>query len=589
MSKIGDLFVRLGLKKSEFDRGMDEAKAKTKGFGESIKSIGATAKVAFAAIAVAAGAFVNEFVRHSQRFSDQWDQTMGRMKAAWSTFLTSLSTWDWEGFGRRISGAMDAAAASVAAHDLETEVQNSINIRKGQMEEELAMLRIQSQNTKLSYQERAEAAEKYLSKVKPLYDQEIKLREQIREADLNEYLKKAGVSQTAGNREAVEKLLTDVAPNTALLNALAEYSKKNRGAKKYKFTAEDERLVNNFLAGQDYGTGAALASLAEYYQNGSSDTDAKKAADAITGLYSAQAAFNEETRRIQQTKNSAEAQAMNTPSVSSSTGGTDAALEAQRRQAERIAKEAAEYQLSERTQLKKHYEEEKALLEQFGIDTTMLTLKYLDADAELTRKELAEDQEMLQEQLEDFADNFKVELDPFEIPPSVQEFLDELTRLQEEAEDRAQRFKEALVNGFVDGIQELTDQLTGLSEVNGGAIVKALLSPLADMAQQEGELLIMQGLGIEAIKGALTSLNGIAAVAAGTALVAAAAAVKSGLSRIAQTGGNAAGVATTGASDVGTGLVGSVQDLELTVRIEGSLRGSDIVLAAERTQANWSR
>lgn len=587
MSKIGDLFVRLGLKKSEFDRGMDDAKAKTRGFGETMKDVGKKAQLAWAAAAAALGVFVKEFVQHSQRFGDQWNQTMSRMKAAWNTFLTTLTNWDWEGFGRRISGAMAAAAQSTAMHDLETEVRNSINIRKGQMEEELAMLRIQSQNTKLSYEERAEAARQYLEKVRPLYDQEIKLREGIRNADLNEYLAKAGIGQNAANRAAVEKLLTDVAPNTALLNALSEYSKRNRGARKYKFTAEDERLVNDFLATQDVGTGAALASLAEYYV-GSGDKDAKKAADAITGLYGAQAAFNEETRRIQQTMNSAEAGALKVPAVSS-TDSTDAALEAQRRQAERIAEQAAEYQLSERTQLKKHYEEEKALLEQFGIDTTMLTLKYLDADAELTRKELQEDQELLQDQLEEFADSFQVELEPFELGPGVQEFIDELARLQEEAEDRAQRFKEALVSGFADGIQELTDQLMGLSEVNGGAILKALLTPLADMAQQEGELLIMQGLGIEAIKSALTSLNGVAAIAAGTALVAAAAAVKSGLSKIAQSGGNAAGVATTGAADVGTGLVGSVQDMELTVKIEGSLRGSDIVLAAQRTEANWSR
>ena len=275
--------------------------------------------------------------------------------------------------------------------------------------------------------------------------------------------------------------------------------------------------------------------------------------------------------------------------VEAHTPSSNGALEAQRRQAERIAKEAAEYQLSERTQLKKHYEEEKALLEQFGIDTTMLTLKYHDADAELLRKELAEDEELLQDQLAEFEESFKVELEPFELGPGVQEFLDELTRLQEEAEDRAERFKEAMVSGFSAGIQELTDQLFGLSEVNAGSIVQALLTPLADMAQQEGELLIAQGVGIEAIKTALESLNGVAAIAAGTALVAVAATVKSGLSRIAQAGGNATGIATTGASDVGTGLVGSVQDVELTVKIEGSLKGSDIVLAAQRTEMSWSR
>ena len=586
MSKIGDLFVRLGLKKADFDKGMDDAKAKTRGFGESVRSMGTKVAAVWAAIGVAVVAFADKFAHQSQRFGDQWDQTMGRMKAAWSTFLTSLTNWDWEGFGRRISGAMDAADASTAAHDLEFEVRNSINIRKGQMEEELAMLRIQIQNTKLSYKERAEAARQYLDKVRPLYDQEIRMRQDIRNVDLNEYLAKAGVGQTAANRQAVETLLTDVAPNAALTQALAAYSRRNSGGKKVKFTAEQERLVNDFLATQDVGTGAVLATLAEYYQGSNNDV-AKKATDAITGLYSAQAAFNEETRRIQQALNTAEAGALKAPASPSS--GTDAALEAQRRQAERIAEQAAEYQLSERTQLKKHYEEEKALLEQFGIDTTMLTLKYLDMDSELTRKALEEDRDLLQGQMEEFAESMTVEIQPFDLSTDVQAFLDELARLQEEAEDRAMRFKEAIVSGFSAGMQELTDQLAGVSEINTGRIFQALLEPLADMAQQEGELLIMQGLGIEAIKSALSTLNGIAAVAAGTALVAAAAAVKSGLARIAQAGGSAMGVAATGTADVGTGLVGTVQDLEITVNIEGSLRGSDIVLAAERTQANWNR
>lgn len=564
MSKIGDLFVRLGLKKEEFDRGMEDAAAKTTGFSTIVKRMGAVVASAWVAlgkeIVAVADKIADQLAHSTQRIGDQWDQTMGRMKAAWTTLLSSISAWNWESFGKRIRDAMGGAANSVAAHDAEFEVLNSIAIQRGAMQKELAELEIMARDTRLSYEERAAAAQKYLDKVRPLYQQEIDLRNKIREVDLNEYLGNAGVAQTEDNRRQLEQFLTNVAPDPAQLNALIGYAQHNPG------------------------TSDVMARLANYYQNVSGDDQAKKVVDAITAAYGAEAAFNEETRRLQQTRNTAEARGGGID-----TSGADAALEARRKQAERIAQQAAEYQLSERTQLKKHYEEEKALLEAFGIDTAMLTLKYLDADAEMTRKELQEDKELLQDQIAEFEDSFKVELEPFELGPGVQDFLDELTALQEEAEDRAQRFKEAVVEGFSAGIQELTDQLMGVSEINPGAIFKALLTPLADMAQQEGELLIMQGLGIEAIKAALSSLNGIGAVVAGTALVAAAAAVKSGLSRIAQAGGSAAGVATTSAAEVGTGLVGSVQDLEITVNIEGSLRGSDIVLAAERTQANWSR
>lgn len=560
MGKIGDIFVRLGLKKSDYDRGMDEAAAKAQGFGRTLSTIKTVALGVWAAIGAAVIKVAGDIVNSSQKIGDEWNRSMSRMKAAWGTLISSLSSWDWSNFGKRIRTAMDSAATSYDAHDAATEVMNSIALQRGAMQDELAQLEIMSRDTRLSYEQRAAAAQKYLDKVKPLYQQEIELRNQIREADLNDYLGNAQVAQTEDNRKLLEQFLTNVAPDTAQLNALVGYAKHNTG------------------------TSDVMARLAKYYKKQSGDEHAKKVVDAITAAYGAEAAFNEETRRLQQVRNSAESRGDNGAAAEA-----NAVLEAQRKQAERIAQQAAEYQLSERTQLKKHYEEEKALLEAFGIDTTNLTLKYHQMDAAITREALEEDRELLDEQLQEFADSLKVDVMPFEMDPNVQEFLDELAALQEEAEDRAQRFKEAITEGFSAGMQELTDQLMGVSEINPGAIFKALLSPLADMAQKEGELLIMQGLGVEAIKSALTSLNGAAAIAAGAALVAAAAAVKSGLSRIAQTSSSAAGVATTSAADVTTGLTGTVQDMEITVNIEGSLRGSDIVLAAERTQANWSR
>lgn len=40
MAKIGDLFIKLGLQKGEFDKGIDDAKKKTSAFGSAMKSIG---------------------------------------------------------------------------------------------------------------------------------------------------------------------------------------------------------------------------------------------------------------------------------------------------------------------------------------------------------------------------------------------------------------------------------------------------------------------------------------------------------------------------------------------------------------------
>ena len=50
--KLADLFVKLGLKKDGFDKGIDDSKKKTNAFGSSIKKIGGYIAGAFAVSAV---------------------------------------------------------------------------------------------------------------------------------------------------------------------------------------------------------------------------------------------------------------------------------------------------------------------------------------------------------------------------------------------------------------------------------------------------------------------------------------------------------------------------------------------------------
>lgn len=625
MGKIGDLFVRLGLKKSEFDRGMDEAAKKASSFGSKLGTILKGAAAGFGVVTVAAGVLakaLGDLSRQNQTLGDNWNRTIASMKAAWDSFKTDVANTDFTGAVKRARNAAAAAADYYNAKDWETEVEQANRLIQAEHAADIEDWQEIARDVNRSNKERAEAIQNIMRTMEPVYANTIAQNAITAEKSLNKFISSATGQAVETITEDARKAWTDYVKwqgqvsNRAAVEAadvvnaakrrLAQVESNEQigqaysamGADKYGRAVDTgpsraliearEALASALKDAKDLGVTNDILTMRQQYNDRLNDDKTQTMVGDVEKYLVSVAAEQRENRRLTTLLHSLEHKDLN-GSIEASATTSNGALEAQRRQAETIAQQAAEYQLSERTQLKKHYEEEKALLEAFGIDTAMLTLKYHDADAELTRKALDEDKPLLQDQLEDFEDSFKVELEPFELGPGVQEFLDELTALQEEAEDRAQRFKEALVGGFSAGIQELTDQLMGLSEVNGGAILQALLTPLADMAQQEGELLIMQGLGIEAIKSALTSLNGVAAIAAGTALVAAAAAVKSGLSKIAQSGGNAAGVATTGAADVGTGLVGSVQDMELTVKIEGSLRGSDIVLAAQRTEANWSR
>ena len=166
--------------------------------------------------------------------------------------------------------------------------------------------------------------------------------------------------------------------------------------------------------------------------------------------------------------------------------------------------------------------------------------------------------------------------------------LDEMERAAERARQLSEDFHDAIISGFSAGCQELADQLFGLKEVNAGAIFAALLTPLADMAVKEGEILIAEGLGVEACKAALESLNGYAAIAAGAALVAIGVAAKAGLQALAGNGG-ASSYATTYNGGGSAGNQTQLIETELTIYVKGEIDGSNILLSGQRTSKDLDR
>lgn len=552
MSKIGDLFVKLGLKKDDYSRGLKEAGVESEGFVSKLKGIGTKAAAVWAAIGVGAVALADKFAHTSQRFGDLWDQTMSGMKAAWDQFTTSLTNFDFNGFGQRIKNAFDAARKSAAAHDSEFEVMNSINLRKAEMREELALLQIQMRNQNLSQQERLAAQKKYLDMLEPLYKQEADMRREIMLADTNEYLANAGLGETTANRDALKSFMTDVAPNSALLSALDAYNKRNSGKKGTKFTAEQEKIVENFLAEHDVQTGAAMAALATYYQS-TNDKTASKVVDALEGYYSAAGAFNDETRRVQQLGDSI------VHKGASSSGGTK----------------------------EKTPEEKLRELQQAARDAAAEAAEIAAADAEVaaTADQMVEDIERTWD-LPNVVTQYEREMADGLIAATTG-VLEKEAAINERAKQLADEFNEAITDGYVNGVQELMDQLMGLEDMNAGAVFSALLTPLADMAIQEGKILMASGAGIEAIKKALESLNGVAAIAAGAALIAVGAAAKSGLAALAQNG------ASSGYASTYTGGSGGSQSqtiaTEMTIYVEGRISGRDIVLSGQKTVSSWNR
>lgn len=528
MGKISDIWVRLGLKKDGFDKGMDAAGKKAEGFGESFGKIKAKALAAWAAIGAGVVSLGKQFIQNSQTMSDKWNVGMNQMKSAWGQFLSTLTSWDWEGFGQRMRDAMSAAADSTAAHDAEFEVMNSIKLRKAAMSEELAQLDILMRDTRKSYDERAKAAQDYLAKVKPLYQAEIDLRKRIYLSDTSEYLKNAGLQDTAENRDLLRTFLTDVAPNDSLVAVLNEYQKKVQGKRKYNLSAEDYKTINAFY--QQYGNkaGAGLSVLAQYYQS-SNDDVTNKVVDAIAGYDASKAQFNEATRRVQTIMNTAMAQS-----------------------AEDIETDSVE-----------------------EVDLLKETLDQICDDLEM------------EPIFDPVIDGPEIDLSGLDrAEKQIQEFLANWEKEQAQIAELNGMLEDSIVSSMSNGLQAITDMMMGLEDANASSVLAAFIAPFGDMMKNMGAMIMSYGLAMDAFKKAFT--NPYVAIAAGAGLMALGSLIASGAQKIASGSMSGATSSYTGGSPSASATAQEYKS-EQVIYVKGRISGSDIVIAGDNQRNKWNK
>lgn len=529
MSKLGDLIVRLRLQYDDYKKGLKKADADTKGFAGTLGKIKGVGLAVWGAIGAGVTTMAKQFVQHSQTMSDKWNLGVNQMKAVWSQFLTSLTSWDWEGFGDRIKAAMGAASESTLAHDAEFEVQNSIKMRKAAMAEELAQLQVLMRDTGKSYEVRAKAAQDYLNKVKPIYEAEEALRKRIYLTDTDEYLKNAGLQANADNRDLLRTFFTDIAPNESLIGILNQYQKKVQGKDKYNLSPEDYKALDAFYAQYGNKAGAALSVLAQYYQS-TNDEIATKVVDAIVRYDQSIALFAEETRRIQTLQNSALAQ------IAKSTDANVAAGQAVIRQ-------------------------DLSLPSLGGINgggVVAMSSSGLAGTADWMERHKAQGEEFL---------------------AWYQSMVERTAMMNQMLED-------SMVQATVGGMQAFTDMLMGIEGADASDILAALLQPFAQTATQLGSLLLAEGIGIKAFKESLKTLNPAVAIGAGVALIALGAALGSAIQAL---GGGSAGSASHGGYNSASSASSQSYSPELTIKIQGKLKGSDIVLSEQNTKDKWNR
>lgn len=171
------------------------------------------------------------------------------------------------------------------------------------------------------------------------------------------------------------------------------------------------------------------------------------------------------------------------------------------------------------------------------------------------------------------------------------ELSDEAIRQQMTLDQLNEHFNKSIVAGISGGVQELARAIAGVEGANLGTVAQALLTPMADALASAGEMIIAEGIAVEAFKDSLKSLNGPVAIAAGAALVAVAGAVKAGLQAIGNNPTAASGYASSvtsysGGYGVNTANYSqSANDYTLVT----TLKGQDLLLSIERTQNSKRR
>ena len=121
MGKIGDIWVRLGLKKNDFDTGLKKADSDIKGFGAGVGKMGSAAGAALKGIAGAAGLAVggieafNKMITANETNNDKWENTMRAMNNVVNEFFSALTSGDFTGFQNGLDGIISRARETAEA------------------------------------------------------------------------------------------------------------------------------------------------------------------------------------------------------------------------------------------------------------------------------------------------------------------------------------------------------------------------------------------------------------------------------------------------------------------------------------------
>ena len=153
--------------------------------------------------------------------------------------------------------------------------------------------------------------------------------------------------------------------------------------------------------------------------------------------------------------------------------------------------------------------------------------------------------------------------------------------------DISNAFGQAVAQSISDSMRVIFDALMSGEQIDTSSLVKALVTPFADMAVQIGEVMIATGVAALAANAIGTPGGALGAILAGGALVALGTAAQSAIGQIGSNFGKGSG---GGNYNYQGGVAGmSVSGTNANINVVGILKGEDIYLSNQKVAARKQR
>lgn len=545
MGKIGDLWVKLKLKADEYKKGLDSAKGQTKSFSEGLKNLSAAAVAVWGVIGAAATKMALEFVKSSQTIGDAWDIAMTQISTRWQQIRAELNRGIAEGgfkgfvkafFSDNDGGdAWKAGKALSQANDAMTEIDYAFRLSMSQTQPKLHELYLKMMNTALSASDREAAAVDYRKTIEAIYEPRVKGLKDIMDKTVEQYLVIGGMDKSRYTASQTIDLIKMMASDPAKV----------------------EKEYNDFYQGYqsigDKVSGNLVATMETYYNATNEMNSILKRADRTaqsmehTGL----------DELIKKLGTSGEAMSEFRAQVTE--------------EAEVIAADEAFQSMSD--PLEEFEKSHAELLDRLNHKQQIFADMSQDAYAKAARA--AYNYAISEQESMDIAQD---------AADTAMESLEE--RIQK-ADELNNMLAKAITSSISDSMQAFTDMLFGLSDADASDVLGALLQPFANTLTQLGEMLILEGSGIEAFKESMASLDGPVAIAAGVALVALGAALSSGIKALGSSGGSSA--MSSGSSATSNANSDTTISTEMTIYVKGKISGKDILISGDNAKKYYGR